>query len=906
MVKKYEKEFKTLKSYYTQRYDSMDDVAKIPEEELETTSEFATGGRQLVVIDDKCQDIDALKSASQVEAESRIQASYETALIEAEARIRRELRQDIWDELRSDFEQRLALDEERLSRTNARLENIRESEAQLMKQASIFATETAQDSIKAANKRAEEAIILANSRAEACEKQLERYLSLFQKAEEVQGGRISTATQNLEKLQLVLADTLDSVKNTHKRVSETARLADTNEDESRLTIVVADKDAKILDLQNKLQSMQIKEERLQNLLNIAENQKDESCISLREQLIVQREKVVRSEDQINSLKKELYRSEAEVERQQQMVKRAFAQAETMTAQMLKLQDRTSERIASGVKENTTEVADIQGGGIAEMGKKYQEEIRKLLTKLEQLEKGKDFEIRAMHRQIEECKTEVSSLSAKHAEKEEKLKSNICALSEQLETKEQYLRAAQEFLEEAQEKHVGFVLSIGQKEKLAKNILIERIKSQSIALFHMRKELSKLKSATENAKLQGQTNFKKIGSQITEIKLGIISDLSIRDAEDKSKLLDDMKRDFEERESDLQANYELWQEQREKEWSRWMESQLKSQREQIESEFEVQLFEMKRERDESIRALQDEKAAQAAADAEATRAVEEMLVSSSSSDEANSDADFEDAIGFDQDESRIVSSPPSVSSNKVASIFPLTPLQTTSNLDKLGGSEKKQKQLSEHVNDPTEHVDKPVNNAQNMGFLAAAHNRIVKIQAQRWRQENRELHAKINSLLDEQRQLEAEEEDMQLALEGAEKLNRELHGCKVSEAFHRVAGILSYSLQEKRRALMCLAFRQLDRHRLAETLRIRNNEADWGTILPSSANSTPLANVCQSCEVRKQKLAELMFSISDTTFDLQLKLRSLKSEATSALLQDAKSESRSDSTRIKSIGDVVTN
>jgi len=271
---------------------------------------------------------------------------------------------------------------------------------------------------------------------------------------------------------------------------------------------------------------------------------------------------------------------------------------------------------------------------------------------------------------------------------------------------------------------------------------------------------------------------------------------------------------------------------------------------------------------------------------------------SGNDSCSSDIDFIDAPGFEEDGDddiyvRVVDfNSSSQSASRISeSVAPLTPAMPPRVVQK-ENKELGQQQNREHVDEQTEHASSTPSE-----FLVAAHHRVVRIQAQRWRDENQELHAQIEGLIEERQQWEAEEGDMQLALEGAEKLHRDLQKSQCSEAVHRITVVLMASQLRERQATLSLAFRQLDRHRLRHSFNQLTAVADrmkqdvssslkLAADLSSSSSSAHLSN-CDICERRKQKMAQLLISISDTTFDLQLRLRALKSSAAMSTLEDTK-------------------
>ena len=122
----------------------------------------------------------------------------------------------------------------------------------------------------------------------------------------------------------------------------------------------------------------------------------------------------------------------------------------------------------------------------------------------------------------------------------------------------------------------------------------------------------------------------------------------------------------------------------------------------------------------------------------------------------------------------------------------------------------------------------------------------------------------------------------------------------SEGMHRITMVFMSSQLRKQHATLSLAFCKLDRHRISESFKQRIRELNLATDqmrqdlslslkLASSAELTSHPSGCDACERRKQRLAQLLVSISDTTFDLQLRLQSLRSSEVSGEIQDARGE-----------------
>jgi hypothetical protein len=172
-------------------------------------------------------------------------------------------------------------------------------------------------------------------------------------------------------------------------------------------------------------------------------------------------------------------------------------------------------------------------------------------------------------------------------------------------------------------------------------------------------------------------------------------------------------------------------------------------------------------------------------------------------------------------------------------------------------------------------------------------KIVGITARKWRDENVVLKQQLEALSIDNAQLEDEGNDLMAALESAQKLENELAAAK------RMAGIISMSRwliqKSKDRSRMETAFRQMDRYRWCA--KVKDKESEYidetqiqgghgrSNVLFTTPTNHPrsLEVTCTECVSRRTQVRDLMLNLNDHAYDLEWKLRSLKSSAVSNLL-----------------------
>jgi len=143
-----------------------------------------------------------------------------------------------------------------------------------------------------------------------------------------------------------------------------------------------------------------------------------------------------------------------------------------------------------------------------------------------------------------------------------------------------------------------------------------------------------------------------------------------------------------------------------------------------------------------------------------------------------------------------------------------------------------------------------------------------------------------------------------ALESAQKLENGLNDAKHNTSISLIT-LITQSRKLNKNKLQA-AFRQLDRYRCYEKVKDlehlghveRTNSSRY---LENNVFTTPMSSghasrasqegmeesvvaiVCQDCDRRKDQLRELMLNLNDTAFDLEHRLRSLKSSAVKSLI-----------------------